>query len=463
MWIVRIFAIVSLIVAFFVGHFSVDDRYLPLLSDAYPDAVITEVTDTGGEPPTYQILAKGAKESETVVIGRASGFSGPLIAAVILNTENGRADVKKVRLLSTKDTPGYVKLLSSSLFLDRFSSRSLTADFIYGEDIDALSGATITSRAVTQSVRNAAHATATRQLGLPATWKSEGWSFRIVDGLLAGLILLVFYSTFVRNNLARKIGDLVPYLSLGFVGFYLNASLSIGAMGGVVMGYFPDPKANPAWWLITGSVLMTVFLLGHNIYCHKLCPFYTVEVLLNKIGGFKFAVDQRYARHVKQVIFFLVWLALMLIFLSRHPAYGSYEPFSMAFSLNGVGMQWYILPLTLFGSLFVPSFWCRYFCPVGHSLNSMVRWRALAINGIKSIGKSEINPRAQLKSRGTASSLKRVAAPMKKRSRRGSGFFTGLTLFTLAAVLGFFAQSVLSTVEDGVFDRAYSSFVNALD
>jgi polyferredoxin len=65
----------------------------------------------------------------------------------------------------------------------------------------------------------------------------------------------------------------------------------------------------------------------------------------------------------------------MLIFLSAHPALGSYEPFAMMFSLEGLGIQWYILPATLLGSLFVPNFWCRMFCPVGLYLNEMVRLR----------------------------------------------------------------------------------------
>jgi polyferredoxin len=64
-----------------------------------------------------------------------------------------------------------------------------------------------------------------------------------------------------------------------------------------------------------------------------------------------------------------------LIFISAHPALGSYEPFAMMFSLEGLGIQWYILPAALLGSFFVPSFWCRLFCPVGLFLNEGVRAR----------------------------------------------------------------------------------------
>jgi len=65
----------------------------------------------------------------------------------------------------------------------------------------------------------------------------------------------------------------------------------------------------------------------------------------------------------------------MLIFLSTHPAPGSYEPFAMMFSLEGLGIQWYLLPAALIGSMFVPKFCCRMFCPVGLYLNELVRIR----------------------------------------------------------------------------------------
>jgi polyferredoxin len=71
----------------------------------------------------------------------------------------------------------------------------------------------------------------------------------------------------------------------------------------------------------------------------------------------------------------MTWTALMLIFLSAHPTMGSYEPFSMMFSLTGTGVQWYILPMSLIGSFFVLNFWCRLFCPVGMILNDSVRAR----------------------------------------------------------------------------------------
>lgn len=97
--------------------------------------------------------------------------------------------------------------------------------------------------------------------------------------------------------------------------------------------------------------------------------------MAQKISGVKLRIDSRFQRRARTLIFSLSWVALMLIFLSAHPAMGSYEPFAMMFSLEGLGIQWYILPASLLGAFFVPRFWCRLFCPVGLYLNELARLR----------------------------------------------------------------------------------------
>ncbi|SDK42837.1 hypothetical protein SAMN04488540_1358 [Ferrimonas sediminum] len=88
-------------------------------------------------------------------------------------------------------------------------------------------------------------------------------------------------------------------------------------------------------------------------------------------------------QRLKLVTNTLLWLSLMLIFLSRTPAIGSYEPFSMLFSLDGLGVQWYILPLSLFGAFLVSDFWCRLLCPLGRFLNYSLEMRAKTVQQMK--------------------------------------------------------------------------------
>jgi polyferredoxin len=167
----------------------------------------------------------------------------------------------------------------------------------------------------------------------------------------------------------------MPWVALGYVGIYTNSSLSIGQLAGIFLGYIPDFQEHPLWWIMLIGALGSVLILAKNIYCGQVCPFQYVQRGLNKISGINLAVKPGVQKSSRTVVGWMTWTALMLIFLSSHPTLGSYEPFSMMFSLTGAGIQWYILPLSLIGSFFVLNFWCRLFCPVGHVLNRIVRVR----------------------------------------------------------------------------------------
>ncbi|WP_299523746.1 4Fe-4S binding protein [uncultured Lutibacter sp.] len=52
----------------------------------------------------------------------------------------------------------------------------------------------------------------------------------------------------------------------------------------------------------------------------------------------------------------------------------------MLFSLEGVGIQWYILPAALIGSLFFSNFFCRFFCPVGGALRWVQKMRKVVLD-----------------------------------------------------------------------------------
>nr|MDJ0829257.1 4Fe-4S binding protein [Desulfobacterales bacterium] len=210
---------------------------------------------------------------------------------------------------------------------------------------------------------------------LKPTWKQPAWNFGVKEIGLIAVFALAFIVAFAKGQPAKWGRKAMPFVSLVFVGIYTNSSVSIGQLSGIVLGYIPDFREHTLWWIMMIGVLGSLVIVGRNIYCGNVCPFQYVERGLNKISGINLAVKPGIQKSAKTVVGLMTWTALMLIFLSSHPTLGSYEPFSMMFSLTGAGVQWYILPLSLIGSFFVLNFWCRLFCPVGHVLNSIVRVR----------------------------------------------------------------------------------------
>jgi polyferredoxin len=214
-----------------------------------------------------------------------------------------------------------------------------------------------------------------QHLKLPGTWQEPAWNIGINEVILVLLFALAFFGAYQKGKVAKYARLAVVVGSIVFVGFYANASVNLGNIAGIFMGYIPSPRQFPLWWIMMIGIFGSVVFLGRNIYCQQICPFKGIQDLLQKISGVKLRIDMKFQKRARTLIYSLSWVALMLIFLSRHPALGSYEPFAMMFSLEGLGIQWYILPAAVLGSFFVPSFWCRLFCPVGLYLNEMVRLR----------------------------------------------------------------------------------------
>jgi len=358
----------TLVLAFVIGQIAARPDYETLLQALLADHKLTRVTEAEGG----QIVFHDQTKDSYVVISEAEGWGGPLIIGIRASAEGKIAEILNLR---NYETPAYFEKLKRNQFFRQFAGKKVSADFLLEADINAVSGATVSSRGFTTAVREAMHIAATEHFKLKPTWKQPAWNFGLKEIGLMAVFALAFFVSYARGPFARWGRLAMPWVALAFVGIYTNSSLSIGQLSAIVLGYIPDFRAHPLWWIMLIGVLGSLLILGKNIYCGKICPFQYVERGLNKISGINLAVRPGVQKSARTVVGLMTWTALMLIFLSSHPTLGSYEPFSMMFSLTGAGIQWYILPLSLIGSFFVLNFWCRLFCPVGHVLNSIVRAR----------------------------------------------------------------------------------------
>ncbi len=366
-------AFTSLIAAFVIGQIAAQPDYKATLQRVLPEHKLSLVTEAAGG----QIVYHDETEGNYIVISEAEGYGGPLVVGIRASAEEAR--VVEILDLDNKETPAYFEKVKKRRFFHQFPRKKVSDDFMLGEDIDAVSGATITSRGYTEATRNAMHTAATEHFKLKPTWKQPDWIFRWEEFGLLGVFALAFFVSYAKGRLARWGRLAMPVVALGVVGIYTNASLSIGQIGGILLGYIPDFKQHLLWWIMMIGALGSVILLGKNIYCAQVCPFQYVQRGLNKISGVNLAVKPGVQKASRTVVGWMTWAALMLIFLTTHPTLGSYEPFAIVFSLTGLGVQWYLLPLSLVGSFFVLNFWCRLFCPVGLFLNDGVRVRRAAL------------------------------------------------------------------------------------
>lgn len=319
-----------------------------------------------------------------LVLNEESGYGGPLIAGPLVNE---KGIIEKVLLVDNKETHSFIRKLQAHNFFSQFEEMHIRDRLIIGEDIDAVNGATISCVAIANVVRQSAHHLGKRDFNLSYETIEASWEFSLKDYVLLFLFIIASIAVFAGKKRWR-------YVSLGislvFLGFYFNSALNVSHFGRLILGFLPSLKSNVFWFIMVFGSIGFAFFLKKNVYCNAMCPFHAVETIMVKIGGIKIKFTpgiQKVAKHSSK---FLLWLALMLILISRNPTIGSFEPFAMVFGLEGEGWHWYLLPLVLIGILLIKDYFCRYFCPVGKGFWYIIKFRKLLDSQLDRLNKSTI-------------------------------------------------------------------------
>lgn len=371
----RYMALLSLIFAWWIG-FDQSAPFSKILQAHFPLSQVSPVENINS---AFDV--KNKEEKIRVYSGKAQGYGGPLQVVFQLDE---REKIRELRLLAHVDTPGYVVNVLNQRFLSNIEGKSITDHFVIGHDIDGISGATLTVLGVANAVKVAAHEVA-RSKGLTVQEVPASWHFKLSDVLIAVLIAVVLFEKNLPPSIRKYHLISVGVLSVFVIGYWANMALSISTISSFLLGYWPDPRQNPSIYLLLCAVLFGLIIRGKNIYCSHFCPFHHIQRWAHKLGKNNWPLPAVIMKNSVSVINFMLWVSLMLVFLSRNPAISSYEPFSMLFSLEGIGVQWYILPLALFGSFFVKDFWCRLLCPLGRGINLAVSERQSIKKHIKRI------------------------------------------------------------------------------
>ena len=302
-------------------------------------------------------------------IAEENGYGGKVIVSPVINTHG---IIDNILVLDHKETFSFFMRITKDGFFKQYIGKSIEDPLILGQDVDQVSGATISSVAFNNAIREASRDLGMKYYGITYPKEEKTWNIGFKDLMLMILFSLAIWAVYSGN---KKVRYLSLAVSLVFMGFYYNSALSISHFGNILTGQMPDPHINLFVWLLLFGTIGFAFFSKKNVYCHSMCPFHAVEIILVKIGGFKIGFPRKFQKPIRKTAKILLWMSLMIIFLADNPTIAAYEPFAMIFGLEGVGIQWYILPAVLVGVLFITDFFCRYFCPVGNSFKYVISFR----------------------------------------------------------------------------------------
>ncbi len=320
----------------------------------------------------YDAWKKGEASPENhslatlAVVRDVTGFGGPLNLLLSVDRD-GR--IRRVELLESRETPAYVEDLPA--LLEAFAGKDSGRDFRLvsrGEaadphDIVKMTGATVTSRAVVETVNRAKNRVLADLLHRtpPAPRKRPGILERLgAPGRATLLLFVLAVPVFLRGGSRARTLFLV--LAAAVSGFLYNQQFSAERVADLARLTLPPPGNLPGLVLVAGALLLS---LGFGqVYCGLLCPFGAVQELAGKLGLRRRVspdLDRR-ARFLKHGVLAVVVIAAALFGADRVLAF---DPLGVAFSGKASPLMWGLIVLVLAASVFWFRFWCRYLCPVG--------------------------------------------------------------------------------------------------
>ncbi|MCD8392873.1 MAG: 4Fe-4S binding protein [Cloacibacillus porcorum] len=304
-----------------------------------------------GETQTEWTAADGSRLISTEGLAKdVLGFGGSVPLHIYMR--EGR--VVRVEALDNYETPPFFAQVVKDILP---AWNGLTADEALKKEVAAVSGATISSRAVienfrqgmeyargTASVPNEREFTTVRSLAALAT-------------ALCGLLLPLF----IKSAKYRFIQLLA---NTAVLGFWSGSFLSLSLLTNIAANGVKTWSAALALPLIFAAFIMP-FLGKKGHYCSWMCPLGSLQELLNRLPVPKINIPAsavKWLEYLREA----VWLAMMmLMWLGVGFELMDYELFS-AFLFRRAAPLVLALAAVFFAlSLVTPRPYCRFLCPTG--------------------------------------------------------------------------------------------------
>jgi NosR/NirI family transcriptional regulator, nitrous oxide reductase regulator len=218
------------------------------------------------------------------VITEASGYGGKLMMLSIVD-EAGK--IKDVALIKDFETPLYLNKVLQSGLLDKLKERSVQDQVI---DLDGVSGATVTSKAVFTAIQKGTTQIGNGQLGMDIPYRN---SLKVIwqDSVAVSLLVLAVACSVLN---LKRLRPWLLVLAVLFIGFIMNYSLTFSNFVSIFSANLPVFIERPIWYVMVLGILCITLILGRNVYCTWLCPFGAAqEGIFKSLNLFSFFTFRR--------------------------------------------------------------------------------------------------------------------------------------------------------------------------
>ena len=330
---------------------------------------------------TLEVTPDGAFVVSTKPLAKdVQGYGGPV--PLKIHIKDGR--VAAVEAEPNAESPDFFNRAKE--LLNHWQGKSV--DEALAEEVDAVSGATFSSRAIIANMqRGLAYAKQHGQWGEDGSVGALGTSAPPIVGsggnsvgaletsappmvalivVLLGAVVPLFYN----NRRLHLVQLAVNVVVLGlWTGTFVSYTLFMRIFAGGVSLSAIGALAAPLLMLIVALIYPLAGRSGH--YCANICPFGSAQELAGKLSRRKLRITPRVLK-LLSVLRNLLWGVLMALLLTGTcTAWIDYELFT-AFLYSSASVWVTVLAaLFLVLSVWVPRPYCRFVCPTGALIKSV--------------------------------------------------------------------------------------------
>ncbi len=243
-WLIHCLAILSLIIAYGLGSFNSQNDIEDKISAQLPEKTIKKISSS---PDVFAVFNKATRQNPNhqkqgwLVVTEQQGWGGPMDVGAWINT-NG--SLEKLIVLDHRETPVFFEILKNQKYFDQYIQKNIQDPFELHQDIDGISGATISSQAIAKAAQRSAHYWGRTHFQLDIQKTPIHWQIGANEFILIVLYAVILISAVKKY---RKMRTITLAFSIVFLGFYLSTPISISAFGALLMGYVPSITGQLFW------------------------------------------------------------------------------------------------------------------------------------------------------------------------------------------------------------------------
>lgn len=288
-----------------------------------------------------------------------SGHSGPTESLVAV-APDGKT-LLGVHLRRSYDTEDYVNSVREDATylrqLTNFTVEQWATLDLKRAGLEGVSGATETSFAVAEGIRQRFAADAARPVPMLMRFKPRDW---VLTGILAGSLVMTFSKW--RGRRAVRLAWQV--VLIGVFGLWCGDLISLALLAGWSRNGVNWQFA-PSLVLLAAAALLVPWATRRQIYCHQLCPHGAAQEWLGRFKKLHIRLPLSLVKYLKLLPALLLVATIVVGLIRPHFDLAALEPFD-AWALRGVVLAAAVIAgIGFLASLFVPMAYCRFGCPTG--------------------------------------------------------------------------------------------------